>query len=61
MVNINIYSLTLCDCIGLKMPYDYDFMVVCSDGKWDWRGYCDRECLQECVEIGLAKYKGIGR
>ncbi len=58
-MNITVYNLSIGQCVVLKLPKWYDFLVYLSDGEYAWRGCCLRRDLQSCIEAGFAAYKKL--
>jgi hypothetical protein len=59
MIDIEVSNVTLGDCVVLKLGSIYDFRVIHRKRFTDLLliSYCICDCLQECIENGLRRFK----
>ena len=57
MINIEVSKLSFSQCVALKMPGIFDFIVFCTDGVLDWQGACKTKDLQACIECGKRNWE----
>jgi len=55
-INIQVSVVDSAQRYFLQIPIECDFLILCSDGNQDWRGFCARKELQKCVERGIRSF-----